>query len=160
MQPTKKPTALPGRTVPAHIAWVSSDNTMPSDGVAYPEDPFALTALLAEADSAAPATCPAGLAAADCYTAVVVTGHGRDPLGDYLAWAQHRSGRPFQTLDVGLDSQGRPAFVRLRIDVRILGTSSQTLAGTTRFTAYGPTPPPVVTRPDPAAVVHDADVDA
>jgi hypothetical protein len=158
-QPIKTPVAQPGRTLPKRLAWLGSDNTTPGDGTGYTDDPFVLTALLARADSAAPAACPGGLAAARCYTALTVTGAGGDPLADLFTGAAHRAGRLYQQFDVGVDLQGRPAFVRVRLTVRTLGTPFAHLTGTTRFTGYATTPPPAPAVPDPATVAPDTDVD-
>jgi len=158
-QPISTPTAMPGRTLPKHLAWLGSDNTTPGDGSGYSDSPFVLTALLARADSAAPAACPSGLAAARCYTALTVTGASGDPLADLFTGAAHRAGRPYQQFDVGVDAQGRPAFVGVRLTVRTLGTPFAHLTGTTRFTDYATTPPPAPTLPDPATVAPANDVD-
>jgi len=158
-QPIGTPTAMPGRTLPKRLAWLGSDNTTPGDGSGYTDDPFVLTALLARAGSAAPAACPSGLAAARCYTALAVTGASGDPLADLFTGAAHRAGRPYQQFDVGVDLQGRPAFVRVRLTVRTLGTPFGRLTGTTRFTGYATTPPPAPALPDPATVAPATDVD-
>ncbi len=157
--PTAMPTATPGRTLPKRLAWLGSDNTTPGDGSGYTDSPFVLTALLARADSAAPAACPSGLAAARCYTALTVTGASGDPLADLFTGAAHRAGRPYQQFDVGVDLQGRPSFVRVRLTVRTLGTPFGHLTGTTRFTDYTTTPPPAPTVPDPATVAPATDID-
>jgi len=158
-QPISTPTAQPGRTLPKRLAWLGSDNTTPGDGSGYSDSPFVLTALLARADSAAPAACPGGLAAARCYTALTVTGVSGDPLADLFTGGAHRAGRPYQQFDVGVDAQGRPAFVRVRLTVRTLGTPFAHLTGTTRFTGYATTPPPAPALPDPATVAPATDVD-
>ncbi len=158
-QPIKTPTAQPGRTLPKHVAWLGSDNTTPGDGSGYSDDPFVLTALLARADSAAPAACPSGLAAVRCYTALTVTGASGDPLADLFTGAAHRAGRPYQQSDVGVDAQGRPTFVRVRLTVRTLGTPFAHLTGTTRFTGYATTPPAAPAVPDPATVAPATDID-
>ncbi len=158
-QPISTPTAAPGRTLPKHLAWLGSDNTTPGDGSGYTDSPFVLTALLARADSAAPAACPSGLGAARCYTALAVTGASGDPLADLFTGAAQRAGRPYQTFDVGVDAQGRPAFVRVRLTVRTLGTPFAHLTGTTRFTGYAAAPPPAPALPDPATVAPATDVD-
>lgn len=158
-QPIGRPTAAPGRTLPKHLAWLGSDNTTPGDGSGYTDSPFVLTALLARADSAAPAGCPGGLAAVRCYTALTVTGASGDPLADLFTGAAHRAGRPYQQFDVGVDAQGRPTFVRVWLTVRTLGTPFAHLTGTTRFTGYATPPPPAPTLPDPATVAPATDVD-
>jgi len=158
-QPIGRPTATPGRTLPKRLAWLGSDNTTPGDGTGYTDDPFVLTALLARAGSAAPAACPSGLAAARCYTALTVTGASGDPLADLFTGAAHRAGRPYQQFDVGVDLQGRPVFVRVRLTVRTLGTPFGHLTGTTRFTGYATTPPPAPAVPDPATVAPATDID-
>ncbi len=158
-QPITTPTAAPGRTLPKRLEWLGSDNTTPGDGSGYTDSPFVLTALLTRADSAAPTTCPSRLAAARCYTALTVTGASGNPLADLFTGAAHRAGRPYQQFDVGVDAQGRPAFVRVRLTVRTLGTPFAHLTGTTRFTGYATTPPPAPALPDPATVAPDTDVD-
>ena len=158
-QVTGKPTPVPGKTVPTSLLWLSTDNNVPSDGEGITDSPFAVTALLARVDAAAPASCPTGLTAARCYTAVIATGYGGDPLAGQTVGHRYRNGHPYLVLAVGLDSLGRPSFVRVVIDTRSLGTPTETLTGTTRFTAYGTTPPPPVTVPDPATVAPADDVD-
>lgn len=159
-QVTGKPVPVPGTPQPERLRWTSDDNTEPGDGNAsYTTDPFALTALLGETDAAAPAPCPGGLTAARCYTALVVTGPDGDPLAGQFVSVSHRAGRPYLVLDVGLDTQGRPAHLRLAQDIRVLGKPEFTLTGTTRFTRYTDTPPPPVTTPDPATVVDGDTVD-
>jgi len=158
-QPISTPTAQPGRTLPKHLAWLGSENTTPGDGSGYTDSPFVLTALLARAGSAAPTACPSGLAAVRCYTALTVTGASGDPLADLFTGAAHRAGRPYQEFDVGTDAQGRPAFVRVRLTVRTLGTPFAHLTGTTRFTGYATPPPLAPVLPDPATVAPATDVD-
>lgn len=160
-QVTGTPRAVPGSTLPAGLAWTSTDNTRPADGNAgYPVDPFALAALLGETDAAAPAACPADLPADRCYTAVVVTTDARDPLAGQLPGVSHRASRAHLVLDVGLDAQGRPAHLRLAQQVRVLGQPGTRLIGTTRYTGWTDTPPPPVAVPDPATVAADDDVDS
>lgn len=157
---TGTPRPAPGKTIPARLLWTSTDDTKRSDGNAgYPLDPFALAAVLGETDTAAPATCPTGLPAARCYTAVVVTSDEGDPLAGQLSGVSHRAGRPYLVLAVGLDEQGRPAHLRLVQDIRTLGTRTTGLTGTTTFTGWADTPPPPVTLPDPATIAPDDDVD-
>lgn len=157
---TGRPVPVPGTRQPARLLWTSTDNTEPGDGNAsWAPDPFAAAALLGEVDAAAPAPCPDGLAADRCYTAVVVTADGGDPLAGQLSGVSHRAGRPHLVLDVGLDAQGRPAHLRLAQDVLVLGGTGPTLTGTTRFTGYPATAPPPVTAPDPGTVVDADDVD-
>lgn len=157
---TGTPHPVPGRPVPAHLLWTSTDGTAQSDGdAAYPVSPFTLAALLGETDAAAPAPCPDGLMAARCYTAVVVTNDEGDPLAGQLSGVSHRAARPYLVLDVGLDDQGRPAHLRLAQDIRVLGARTSTLAGTTTFTGWTDTAPPAVPVADPATVADDQNVD-
>ena len=157
---TGTPRPVPGRTVPARLLWTAADHTTPTDGNAgYPIDPFALAALLGETDAAAPAPCPETLAAARCYTAVVITADAGDPLAGQLTGVSHRAGRPYLVLDVGLDQQGRPAHLRLVQDIRALGDHANTLTGTTTFTGWTDTPPPPVPVPDPATVAPGDDLE-
>lgn len=155
-----RPRPVPGTRLPARLAWTSTDNTEPADGDAgYPLDPFALVALLGETDAAAPSTCPDRLPAARCYTALVVTADDGDPLAGQFSGVSHRAGRAHLVLDVGLDEQGRPAHLRLAQDIRVLGARTSTLTGTTTFTRYTETAPPLTDVPDPATVADRDDVD-
>lgn len=157
---TGEPVPVPGTPQPARLLWTSTDNTGPDDGNAgYTDDPFALAALLGETDAAAPSPCPAGLAAARCYSAMVVTGDDADPLAGQFVSVSHRAGRPYLVLDVGLDAQGRPVHVRLAQDIMVLGRERSALTGTTVFGGYPDGPPPPTIEPDPATVVAAENVD-
>lgn len=156
----RDPRAVPGRTLPARLAWTSTDDARAADGNAgYPVDPFALAALLGGTDAAAPAACPTDLPADRCYTALVVTNDACDPLAGQLSGVSHRAGRAHLVLDIGLDKRGRPAHLRLAQDVRVFGQPGTRLTGTPRYTGWTDTPPPPAAAPDPTTVDDDDDVD-
>jgi len=133
--------------------WTERAGTDPVDfGVAAPVSPFAVVALLADADAAAPARCPAGLPTAACFTAAVATADPRVPLSADTALA-HRAGIPWLVLHAGVDDQGRPAFVRLAATAPAFGEPYSRLVSTATFTAYPESPPPPAAEPGRAEVV-------
>ena len=159
VQVTGTPKARPGKTLQSGLAWTSQDDTTPATfNAGYGDNPFGAVALLADTGTAVTAPCPTGLTAVRCYTAVVVT-DDTDPLASNQVGASRRSGRPYLHVDVGLDRQGRPAFIRGDQTVYALGTRYAGLTGTTTFTGYADTPPPAVTVPDPATVAPATDLD-
>jgi len=142
----------PGRTLPARLLWTSVDDTARREGTSAVTNPFAAVAVLAQASAAAPEPCPAGVAAARCYTVVLVTSDRGDPVARQLDGSGYRTGRPYLVLRVGLDDRGRPAYLSVAQTARVLGAPYATITQTSRFTAYPGTAPPPVAVPDPATV--------
>lgn len=136
----------------AGTGWVQRDAAAPAEfGVSAPLSPFAVAALLADADAAAPADCPLGLDAERCFTAVVATADPSEPLAVDAALA-HRAGLPWPILDAGIDTEGRPVFVRVAQRASALGKPYAVLTSVARFTAYPDAPPPPPVEPDAASV--------
>lgn len=135
--------------------WTEHAGTDPADfGVVAPTNPFAVVALLADADAAAPVRCPAGLMADACFTAAVATADPAVPLSANTNTAR-RAGLPWLVLDIGLDRQGLPAFVRVCLQAIAFGEPYSRLVSTAVFTAYPNAPPPPVAEPDPSDVALD-----
>ena len=69
------------------------------------------------------------------------------------------AGKPYLLVELGIDSDGRPAFSDLAQEAVAYGKTFSVLTVDAAFTAYPATVPPPVALPDPATVVPSTDVE-